>query len=396
MKNLVWPMLVIALGGCAVPGYKDTKADSLNQLNQPAVTETYSAEVAQKNPREKLERRFLKKAGLRIFSTSEVFDGETVSDNLVRMDYEGVGFAYERLDDGQGRSFGAKFPVGKFLGLRKAADLYLLRFEDIENDREENEVVARIEPFQDHELDIVVRGIDLQDSDGFALATNYRQNPNFDAKNNLGGGIAFIELGDENNLGAYVWGRFGQFKGLFLGAGTYLNSKNFVIGVPNKGGFTWRYFRIDKDNGYQRNEFLFSTEGVNLNGIDSWATIHTNEFDHNKSISGNRGVYRYIDPPISARGEGWTGGVIHTETVDGKDFLKTELVKYIDKVFVGLQYDADLDSYGDGRAGIPLGYQLKGGDGLTRNFVRAMPFYDIGTNDWGIRIVVEYKSCKHF
>jgi len=39
--------------------------------------------------------------------------------------------------------------------------------------------------------------------------------------------------------------------------------------------------------------------------------------------------------------------------------LKTELVKYIDKVFVGVQYDADLDSYGDGRAGIPLiGYKL--------------------------------------
>ena len=82
-------------------------------------------------------------------------------------------------------------------------------------------------------------------------------------------------------------------------------------------------------------------------------------FDHNKSISENRGVYRYIDPPISGRWKGWTGGVIHTEAVDGKDFLKTELVKYIDKVFVEVQYDADLDSYGDGRAGIPLiGYKL--------------------------------------
>ena len=384
IRYLIKIVAVLALS--IAVAQNDTAANSLNQLNQHGAT--YHIETEENQDESKIG--CLEKIGLRIFSTNEIFDGETASDNLVRLDYNGLGLAYERLNDRQGQSFGTKIPFGKFLGLRKDADLYILRFEDIENDEEEHEVIVRIDVLEDHKLDIVARGIDLTDSDGFAIASNYRQNPDIEARDNLGGGITYTELGDDNDVGVYAWLRSGRFWGLFIGAGSYIDSNRFVIGMPEKGDFTWRYFRIDKDNGFQLSEFLFSTEGTCLNSIDAWETLHANEADHTDALS-RGGVYRYIPPPISGRGMGWTGGIIHTETPDGKDFLKTEIVRYIGKFFVGIKYDADLDDYGEGRAGIPTGYKFEGGDGLTRNFIRLEPFYDREKNDWGLDVIFEYK-----
>ena len=295
--------IVAALVLTIAVAQKDAASNSLNQMNQYGAT--YDIETEENQDESKIG--YLKKIGLRIFSTNEIFDGETASDNLIRLDYEGFGFAYERLDDRHGQSFGTKIPFGKLIGLGKDADLYILRFEDIENDEEEYEFIARIEVLDDYKLDIVARGIDLTESDGFALASNYRQNPDIEARDNLGGGITYTELGDDNDVGAYAWLRSGRFWGLFIGAGSYMDSNRFVIGMPEKGDFTWRYFRIDKDNGFQLNELLFSTDGTCLNSIDAWETLHANEADHTDALS-RGGVYRYIPPPYFRKGDGMDWG----------------------------------------------------------------------------------------
>jgi len=361
MRKMVYPVLGLALSGCV--GMQHKYADPINELKQPAIA--------------------------RIYSTNEVANGGTVSNNLGRLSYNGFDVGYERYDDGDGQAFGAKTPVGQLLKSKRTADLYFLRFEDSENAQEQNELIVRVKPLS-YEFDIVARGIDFADKDGFALAVNCRQQADFDAKDNIGGGAAFAKLGDSEDIGAYVWGRFEGLKGMFAGAGTYLNDKRFVIGMPNKEGPSWRYLRIDRDNGSQLNEFLFSTEGVNLNGIDFWATVHTNEFDH--TVAFTRGsVFRYVVPPISARGRGWTGGIIHTETPEGKDTLSTDVVRYVGQIFIGGRYVADFGKFGDGKIGIPVGYQFNGGDGLTRNFIRAVPTYNQEIDSWELGVIGELK-----
>lgn len=84
--------------------------------------------------------------------------------------------------------------------------------------------------------------------------------------------------------------------------------------------------------------------------------------------------------------------MIHTKVPQEKDFLKAEVVGYpADDFFIGVSYAAGFDHFGEGAVGIPLGYQFEGGDGLTRNFLRVEPFYNVHTNDIGVGLIFEMK-----
>jgi len=320
---------------------------------------------------------------IRYHNTTELVKGETESRDRLSVEQDGVAVGYQKLND-DGKEFGVKVPINNLAGSGNNADIRFHHF-----DGEENEVILRVG--SDNNWEVVARGFDLYDRDGFGVSANYRQNRDFEARNNLGAAVSFVSIGDERDVGGYVWGRFEELGGLFTGAGTYLNDSRLTLGMPNKGSPAWRFFRVDGNSGFERNELLVSTEGANLNGIDARATLHANEMQAVDTFTGNKGPFSYWTPSISGRGRGVTGGVVHTRSPNGYDFVKGETVKYFDDVFAGLSYSGETENLGDGRIGIPLGYQFSGGDGLTRNFFRVEPFVGLGDSDSGLLVNFEWK-----
>jgi len=334
----------------------------------------------------------LKKFDLRLYSDNSIAfeSGERSSSNLAVLEYDRFKIGFERLDDAERMNYGFVLPIDKFFGIDGEFNVHGLRSED-EDGNAEHEFIGEVKPFRDLELDFVGRYLDLRDDEGFSLAVNYRQPGIFDEKSRFGAGIEFVSLNDDNQVGGYAWGKIPELNDLFIGAGMYSTENRFVIGMPNKGGLAWRYFRIDADDGFELNEFLFSTEGVNLSSIDFLSAMRgradniTNSF-----IPGH--VFRYVVPPPSARGRGWTGRVLHTRTPDGDDFLDSELVRYLDdKFFIGGGYRGQIEDYGTGQVTIPMGVRLGEDDGLTRNFLRLTPFYDLETDEVGLGINFEIK-----
>lgn len=351
--------------GCA-SGYSDS--DVLREMNKPGIT----AEAP------KPEKNIWSNSTIRLYNTSDFSESGATSNALGVAEVDGFGVGYERFKGGQ--AYGAKARIGSL------ANVHAHRYDDFDGGNE-HEAIASITPFKDHKVEFIPRVFDTEEQDGGALEIKYRKN-DYSASDNIGGGIKVTATNKDRDVSGYAWW-LNEDLGLFLGAGKYTDQNRVVIGFPNKDGPTIRYWRLDKDNGFQLNELLVSTDGVNLNTVDFHGALNpTNVTD---SVTGNGGVFRYIGPPVSARGNGITAGVKHIRTPDGDNSLDAEAVVYLGSVFVGGRYSADLDDFGEGRIGIPIGYRLPGGDGLTRNFIRAEPYYNAATNEVGILLGGEFK-----
>jgi hypothetical protein len=311
--------------------------------------------------------------------------------NLLRAEYEdfGIGFKFVKSGRNHQATYGVRVPAGKPLNFDLDIDvLGRYRLDSMDERSNANEIIASFSPLKERRLNFIGRYID-DEGDGFSVAANGMLNP-VDSENNIGGGIGFTDLGCDEGIGGYLWGKSEKLGGLMFGVGKYYNEKRFLIGMPNRGRFTWRCIGIDNDSGLEKVECILSSEGVNLNEIDFWSILHTNEFDHCTSLLGG-GVFQYQMPPMSARGRGVTGGITYLNTPTGEDSLGVEVVNYFGNFFAGVGYSGLLDDYGKGKISIPLGWQFDGGDGLTRNFIRAEPFYKIKDADGGLRLVLEYR-----
>jgi hypothetical protein len=324
---------------------------------------------------------------LRIHHAGEV-DAKFSSRNLAVGEYGEWGAGYERLDDGLAHAFGARAPLAS-LGVD--ATVYALDFEDQETDERDSEFIGRVKPLDEHEWDIVARGFARPVADGFAIATNYRRASDLEARANTGGGVAFARTGNDRNIGAYAWARIHALAGTFIGAGTYMQDDRVVVGFPNTDGFSVRFFRIDAADGFEQNELLFSTNAKHLKPIDFYSALRGSDVDPTKSFARNH-VFRYIPPPVSARGQGLTGGVAVTRLPSGEDLFRGEAVIYSGRFFAGGSYAAPVDAKNQGTVGAPLGYQFAGGDGLTRQFVRVEPTFDRVTDQAGVRLAVEFMA----
>lgn len=337
--------------------------------------------------------KFFDNVNFRFYSDNTIdSSGKKSSDNLGVLEYNDFGFGFERLDDATQLNYGIRVPIGDILGFDRKLKLYGLMNEN-KNGESQHEFIGQVYPIKDIDLDVVGRFIDLQREDGFSVAINYRQPGIFQEKSNFGAGIGFTDLDeDRTGVGGYAWMKIPQLHNLFIGAGFHPDKNSFVVGMPNNSGnLAWRYFRIDGNHGFQLNEFLFSTEGVNLKSIDFQSVLRGDADDAERGFTPH--VFRYVVPPTSARGRGWTGGVLHIGTPDGKNFLDSELIRYFgDRFFVGGGYRGELSDYGEGQIIAPFGFRVsKEDDGLTRNFIRFTPYYDLKNNSLGLGITLEFK-----
>ncbi|MBI4176104.1 MAG: hypothetical protein HY518_02790 [Candidatus Aenigmarchaeota archaeon] len=320
----------------------------------------------------------------RLYSTHSWTEGGNVaSGTLGVLKYGKLKFGYEKLDDGR-EFYGVKAPFWN-----DNADISLLQADaaDGGNVEREYEVIGKVKPLADHELEIAARGFNLLERNGYGIAASYREKKDFSSPDNRAAGISFAKEGDVEKVGGYAWNRFGGLGGLFVGAATYARDNRFVVAMPGNGDRpAWACLHIDASSGFQLNQVLFSTDGVNITAVDTHEMLKANEADPTDSFTTGGGVFRYIVPPISARGRGFTAGVVHTR-INEEDSIRAETVGYRGMFFIGGSYEGK--GYSNARIGVPLGFQLAGGDGKTRNFLRAMPYYDNASNNFGVQIIIE-------
>jgi hypothetical protein len=324
----------------------------------------------------------------RLYSdTSAGLTGGATSNNLALIEYDGFALGAERTDDAKSKSFGVILPLRKVFHM--PVNLYLTRTRTVGG--AEHELTVQARPSKNQDIDLVARVLDLQGRSGLALSFSYREPGIFDEKSRMGAGVEFVRLGTERSPGGYAWVKPAVLKNHYLGASVSLEDSRIVIGKPMKEGFAWRYFRLDEKSGFQLDEFLFSTKGVNLSTIDFESALRGP--GNNLTSSYLPGyVFRYVLPPVSARGRGFTAGLLHTKTPDGVDTLNAEAVQYIgNRFFVGGGYNARTDAFGRGSVLFPIGVRYGRDDGMTRNYFRIAPTHDLRTGKLGLVVNLELR-----
>lgn len=342
---------------------------------------------------------------LRYFTEADFLeDSDDVWNNLLRLHYKGFALGFER-DDENRKEYGAIIPVGTLLGELTDRPLRLdvaYNHSDLGSE-DEDEVIVYWKASDSLEVtgvwEVLARWFNTpHGSANWAMSMDWRRQANvFDHEIvNYGFGIQGATGGIDNETSAYAWAMLPQapLGGFFLGGGRFHRDWRLMAGRPNKEGFAWRYFRIDSDNGFVLNEFIFSTDAMNIGVNDYYFTLNNNKIVDSFTTGGGTFAYTGLAvPPINARGRGITGEISHRRIPFIKrDFLNAELDVYFGNVFVGARYNGGINgNYDDGTVALPVGYQFSGGDALTRNFLRVEPFYNRGLHDTGVIVRIEAK-----
>lgn len=325
-------------------------------------------------------------------------DESPVLSNSLFLNFYGIaGAAYENLPD-DAHSFGAQANFPFFSG--KTLETQLLWYIDPKG-RDYREYSARVDSIGGLKLDITSRWIDHPDSNGAAIALNYRDSTSFASKDNCGAGISLVHFGKRKNMGylnisTYGWMRIKQFAGFFAGMGIYLNEKHFTIGLPSDDeGPAFRVFSVFWENGFQTCEVIWTLRSTHLLEVDYFATIHAREVDFTDGFTPDGGLYRYAVPPWSARGLWWVGGFKYVKTVpDRTESIYTETVHYPfgGPIFVGMGHKGTFGTryLKDGEIGIPFGIQLPGDDGWSRQYIRVVNIRDLANGKWRHELQAEF------
>ena len=345
--------------------------------------------AAEENPgtagRDSLD--LLARVHLRLHSTTSMREGASTSNNLIVASLDRFAAGYQRLGQGAPtvrEAFGAQVPLGPAIPALRSVELSGHAYSAPRD--EQREMIIAFRPST--RIELLGRWFDLPRGQGTAFMSHFRKNADLNATDNIGVG-AFIASTLARSYGAYGWTRIAPMHGLFLGAGYYPSDTRYVVGLPRVGGLAVRYFGLQATNGVHLEEVLFSTKATNLKAIDFYSALIP--IKGSDALITNGGVFAYQVPPMSARGGGFTGGVAHRKIPGVGDLLEAEGVSYIGRFFIGARFSGKWDRLKGATYGLPIGYQFRGGDGLTRNFLRIVPAYDDANEAALVSLLLEWR-----
>ncbi|MBI4181718.1 MAG: hypothetical protein HY520_02005 [Candidatus Aenigmarchaeota archaeon] len=286
-----------------------------------------------------------------------------------------------RLPDGTGQ-LGARLDAQRLLDTRFPLQLYAHLATPPSG--HEEELTANLHPLEG--TDLILRSFQTLAGDGFSAAVNHRQQEDWAAKSNYGAGAL---LTSRQEAGAYGWLLREDAADLFAGAALLPDERRIVIGQPRKGDPVWRYFRME-GNGFLLDEFLFTTDGANLNPVDAYSALNNTKAAD--AVVAGKGVFTYQVPPIAGRGtrdQGTlTGGLIHTRTL-GTGALYAELTYGVGGGVLGVAYQGVEGSYSQGTISLPFGWDIGEDDGLNRGILYIRPGINLAAGGGELFVALE-------
>lgn len=322
--------------------------------------------------------------------SAHVFTEETyATDNLVVASLDRLAAGYQRL--GQGMSggvrevFGLQFPLSSIAPAARHWDVSGHAYRAPSGDQ--RELVLAYRP--SGKVELLGRWFDLPRGEGGAMMAHFRRNASLLAPDNMGAG-GFVASGSGRRYGVYGWTRVQRWNGFFIGAGRYLDDSRYVVGLPNAGGLAVRYLGLRTPSGFAVNEVLFSDAAANLTPIDFYSPLVP--IKGTDALITTGGVFGYQIPPISSRGRGIIFGLAHRKIPFRGDFLDAEAVVYRGRAFTGIRYSGRWNEVDTATIGVPIGYQFREGDGLTRNFFRVVPSYDRAQQTATVVALLEWRN----
>jgi len=322
-------------------------------------------------------------------------------------EWDGFGFGYDALgitdngfDDRKGEAFGLRVPLDKLSPLD--GELYVNSFRDRTGNEidQEYELIGVVRPFENKSIQMFARLIDLE-NDGAAVCASYIKDPKFSSTDNYGIAVTATrwrdnpEYGNKGDIGGNAWTLIPG--GFFAGIGKYSSNSGVVVSMPGTDRFAFRFGAFDCEDGANSQELIVATNGKVLSCADSCGFL-SGEAGPTNTFTRDGGMFRFRPPAYMHRGGPsdnveFSGGAKLIEDKNGVHSAHGEAGIYpgLGGFNFGLSYkDPDLDKGSNCSIGLPIGYQFKGGDCFTRNYLRVEPRYNTATNSMELWLRIEY------